>query len=235
MRSKNSILSVLLLALVAGSIISCGGNNQKGAEVTESPQAEPVEIFQNEYVKAVKVVLEPNQELASHDGEKRVIYSLSDYSLEWTENGVKEGMKSWKAGETHAHDAGVHAAKNIGNTTAEWIAFIKKDTELPDCSSYSLDNDINSVATDFAKLLLDDENFRITEVTLPIGGEIPTHSGINRLVFALSNYKILFESDKSDSGEKSFSTGDIHWHEGCMHSLKNIGDGEARFLVISFK
>jgi len=239
MKSARISLNMLFVALVLMFVISCNKNQKTETgsqdEIVETPIVDPEEIFENEYVKAVMVSLKPNEALASHDASKRVIYSLTNYTIRWEENGEDLGAKSWKEGDTHAHDASVHSATNIGSSTAEWVAFVRKDEQLPDCSPYSIDNDVNAVSPDFTKLLLDNENLRITEVSLPAEAEIPTHAGMNRLVYSLSDYEIQFESDKSGSREKAFTRGDTHWHEGCMHSVKNIGTSVARFLVISFK
>ncbi len=135
----------------------------------------------------------------------------------------------------HFHEQGIHSAKNNGSSTAKWLAFIKKDTELPDCSDNTLEKDINAAAPNFAKQLLDNERFRTTEVTIPEGGEIPTHSGINRIVYSRSDYQIMYKSDQEGSGEKQFKKGDLHWHESCRHSLENIGEKEAVFIVVAFK
>ncbi|MCB0629982.1 MAG: hypothetical protein R2824_24940 [Saprospiraceae bacterium] len=219
---------------------ACGNGSQP--ETTDQLAAEapaktvaPTEIFANNYVSVVKVSLAPGEETAVHEGNDRVIYSLGDYTIDWQEKGRDQGTKSWKKGAVHFHEAGPHSAKNNGTTQAEWLAFVRTSAELPDCSDYSLENDVNAVAADFATQLFDNEAFRLTEVVLPPGARIPMHSGINRLIYSLSDYQIQYESDKEGKGEKTFRTGDVHWHEGCEHALENIGQGEAHFLVVAYK
>ena len=229
-------LSILLLTLV---LAACGSENKKESQEAAAPGTdrivEPEVVFENQYAKVVKVSLAPGEALAPHKGEQRIIYSLSDYSIEWEEAGKDEGVKTWKKGDVHFHEASRHAAKNNGDATAEWLAFVKKDAELPECGENTLENDVNSVAPDFADQRFENDVFKITEVTLPQGENIPTHAGVNRMIYSLNDYQIMYESDKEEKTEKTFKSGDNHWHEACQHALENTGETEAKLLVVAFK
>ncbi len=238
---KIPFLAILLSTLSFVFLFACGaGNPNPSSEETASEEAslqtvDPVEIFKNEYAQVVKVTLQPGERLAAHKGENRLIYSLTDYSIDWVEKGKEEGIKSWNQGDTHAHEAGEHAAQNSGETTAEWLAFVRRNAELPECGNNTAENDVNKAAPDFATLLFENEDFRVSEVKLPPSGKIPRHSGINRVIYSLSDYTILFESNNQGTVQKSFRKGEAHWHEACLHALENIGETEARFLVVSYK
>lgn len=231
------LASSLLLLLVA----SCGEEKKKDAqeailqEEFAGKEVEPQVLMENKYAKVVKIVLAPGDFQAAHEGEDRVIYSLTDYSIGWEEKGVNLGTKSWKAGDAHFHEAGEHAANNTGTTTAEWLVFSKKSNELPECADNTLENDVSTVAPEFTMLLFENDDFRMVEVTLPKGEKIPLHAGINRIIYSLSDYQIMYESDSEGSGAKEFKKGSVHWHEACKHALTNIGDTEANFLVVSYK
>lgn len=232
-----SLFSVLaFFALVA---CGTGDGNQSSPEDEATgaavKQVEPLSVFENAYAEVVKVSLAPNEALTPHEGDVRLIYSLSDYSISWTEQGKDEGVKSWKKGEVHVHAAGEHAAVNTGSSTAEWLAFVRKTSDLPDCGENSLENDVNSVAEDVATIVFENVDFRVTEVRLPPSGKVPMHSGINRIIYALSDYQINYESDTEGAMEKAFQKGDAHWHEACMHALENTGGTEAFFLVVAYK
>ncbi len=233
-------IAITSLAMLALLCTACGNQGEKNAESTRTEastakEVVPEVVFENDYAKVVKVTLAPGEALASHQGEERVIYSLTDYSIEWEEQGKAEGVKSWNKGDIHVHEAGQHSARNNGNSTAQWLAFVKKKAELPDCSENTLENDVTTVAPDFANQGFENEAFRITEVTLPPGENIPMHSGINRVIYSLTDYRIRYESNREGKGEKSFQTGDAHWHEACKHALENTGNKEARFLVVAYK
>jgi len=228
-------LVLLILPLLIGCRTEKKADAQPVSEASGPEMVEPVSVYENDFVKVVHVVLDPGQALASHEGEERIIYSLSDYAIDWEEGGQDLGTKAWKTGEVHVHEAGQHAAENKGDSRAEWLAFVRKTSELPTCEGLSLEKDVNLVAGEAARMLYDDESFRVTEINLKTGESLPMHDGINRVIYALSDYTISYWSDETKTTEKVFKTGEAHWHEGCQHSMQNNGDTVARYLVVAFK
>lgn len=239
---EKSYLNLILLSCVFMLLLTSCGNEkieessnsnsqieQQGSDVT------PEVIFENDYSRVLKVVLSPGESQPAHDGENRVIYSLTDYSIDWKENGENIGTKTWKKGEAHYHESGKHTATNNGTTTAEWLIFAKKNTDLPECGENKIENDVSSVSAEFANVLIDNDEFKVIEVTLPVNAKIPMHSGVNRVIYSLSDYQIMYNSTKEGEIEKTFKSGDIHWHEACQHGLENLGQTEAKYLVVSYK
>jgi quercetin dioxygenase-like cupin family protein len=231
----NSVLLLLALTFLNGCRTDKKKDQQTEAETEVAPSVDPVTIFENDYVQVVSVTLDPGEELTSHEGAKRLIYSLSDYTIDWEQGGADLGNKKWKRGEVHAHGPGKHGAKNAGDSKAAWIAFVRKTSDLPDCGDLSLDKDVSSVSGDAAEILFEDADFRVTEITLKPGDSLPMHAGINRVVYALSDYEIRYWSDDSEAAEKTFTKGDAHWHEACQHALENVGETEAKFIVVAYK
>jgi quercetin dioxygenase-like cupin family protein len=231
------VLSSIFLILLS----SCGDEKKNKSQSTDSQEEQivvevtPKVLFENNYTKVSKIILAPGEFLPTHEGENRVIYSLTDYLLDWEEKGEQLGAKTWKKGDVHFHEAGTHAAKNIGKAPAEWLVFTKKTNDLPDCGENIVANDVNSVSPDFAETLFENDDFKVTQVNLPKGKSIPTHSGINRIIYSLSDYDLNYESDTENELDKQFKEGDVHWHEACQHALENDGETEANFLVVSYK
>jgi quercetin dioxygenase-like cupin family protein len=236
MKKKYLFINLFIVALVA-LLSACGSESQDGKETADKKEQKvsPINLFENNYSQVAKVTLKPGEELAEHEGEDRLIYALTDYTIDWYEQGQSLGEKSWKKGDAHVHKADKHSAKNIGSTQAEWIVFVSKTEELPDYEVKNLANDINAVAGNFAKQIFDDNQFRVSEVKLPVNEAIPSHDGINRIIYSLSDYTISYQTDNSETYEKLFKEGETHWHEAGKHALKNIGSTEAHFLVVSFK
>lgn len=237
---KNSNFYPLAIAALTLLFVACGNQNKKNTSATNDKdeifkEGEHKLIFENDYAKVAKVRLAPGESIQPHDGEQRMIYSLTDYDIDWEEQGKNLGVKTWKKGYIHFHEAGQHSAKNTGETAAEWIVFSRKIKELPDCKENTLDNNLSSVSAQFANVLFDNDAFKVTEVTLPVHEVIPMHLGINRIIYSLSDYTLKYKSDTNEEVEKQFKRADTHWHEGCKHELQNIGDTDAKFLIVSYK
>ena len=236
MKKKCLFINLFIAALVV-LLSACGSESRDGKETVDGKEKKvsPITIFENEYCQVVKVTLKPGEELDEHEGGVRLIYALTDYTIDWYEQGQSLGEKDWNKGDVHVHKTGKHSAINIGSTKAEWIVFVRKTEELPDFEVENLANDINSVAGNFAKKVYDDDQFRVTEVKLPVNEAIPAHDGINRIIYSLSNYTISYQTDNSEPYEKSFKKEEAHWHESSKHSLKNIGNADANFLIVAYK
>lgn len=233
---KNNFFSLLIAALLV-LFTACQSENQDSKEAAEGNEkdASRMTIFENDFVEVAKFTLKPGEEQDEHEGKLRLVYSLSDYTLDWYEQGESLGEKSWKQGDVHVHTPGKHKGKNTGDTQAEWLIFTYKGGELPEFDVKDLENDVNTIASNYASQIYDDEQFRVTEVKLPANESIPSHDGINRVIYSLSDYTLSYQTGDSEPLEKVFKNGEAHWHEPGKHALKNIGNTEAHYLVISFK
>lgn len=242
---KNAMLFMVYLLLIAWGCQSSGTENQQSESETDTlaqekaaelPSGLATTLLENPYVKVNKMTLPPGVEQPLHEGGPRVVYSLSDYRISWQEGEEEPVEKAWSAGDVHWHDAGTHAAKNVGQSEAGFVVAMRTDEALPPCDKEkALNNDVYKVSPDKASVLFENEHTRVTRVTLEAGAEIPEHAGANRVIYSLTDYTITYASDKEVTKEDSFQAGEAHWHEACMHSLSNTGDTTAEFLVIAFK
>lgn len=84
-------------------------------------------LFENEHAKVTKVTLEAGAEIPQHTGANRVIYALSDYSINFASDKEGTGEHSFEAGEAHWHEACTHSLSNTGKTTAEFLVIAFKN------------------------------------------------------------------------------------------------------------
>lgn len=203
-------------------------------DITEAAPGMVSVVFENDHVRATLVRLEPGDELPPHAGDARAVYSLTDYRILWTEAG-ESAERAWEEGQAHWHDALDHAVRNIGQTEAVFLVVARTGTALPEAPGLQAEHDAAAVEGGFGDLVFENDHVRITEVTLPPGASQPTHQGVNRLVYSLSDYTVRYTSDRMDTVEATFADGDAHWHEADEHSVENIGDTEARFVLFQFK
>lgn len=243
---KNVLIHFLFLSIIVAAVGCQSGPAEAGEGEEASSAAEQEDasakratpgtlLLQNDFVQVKKVVLQPGEKQDLHDGPARTIYSLTDYQIRWQENGRDEGTKTWRKGDVHWHEAGIHAAENIGNTPAEFLVVARTDTELPDCGDNTLDQDVQSVAPEKTEVLFDNAYVKVTRVDLQAGESIPRHAGINRVVLSLKDYEVAFTAEDQAEETNRFSAGDVHWHEACAHALRNVGEEDAAFVVFAVR
>ena len=94
--------------------------------------------------------------------------------------------------------------------------------------------DVVAAYPDEAQVIFENDYVRAVEFTLEPGEKLPLHKGGPRAVYALSNYQIKWDEGGLVS-EKEWQKGDIHWHDAISHAIENIGDSEAKYLVVTRK
>lgn len=228
------------VCMLAMAIASCGRQpaTQEAADEARAPiediaaaQPEDAKVaFQNDYCRVLRFDLEPNEALPPHLGRPRVVYSLTDYELDWSEGGKALGRRSWNKGDVHVHDATVHAIRNTGSTKASFLVFERLESPLP---AASMHHDSSELPTG-ARSLLSDTDFHVLQVELQPGDAQELHEGGWRAIYSLTDYTIEWRED-GDVEQKSWSAGDVHWHQPAQHAATNTGETQARWLVVGFR
>ena len=228
-----STIGISLVSLL--TILSCGQQQEKVVEdITAAYPANATIKFDNEYVKVVHFILKPGAQLPLHKGGPRVIYSLSDYKIKWTEGGqVTE--KEWTKGQAHWHDAIAHAAENIGDTDASYLVVTRKEMGLPETGDMDIAQDASQQDAEHASIIFENEHVRLIDVNIASGESQPMHHGINRLIYSLNDYQIKYTSDKLGTKESKMTAGDVHWHTADKHAVENVGESAAHYLIFEFK
>ncbi len=235
--------AVVIVGLVL--LVGCGGG------AYESPPAETVQdtpvadiaaaapehvsvALENEWVRALRFSLEPGAQLPRHHGGDRVVYSLSDYTIEWAEGDEAPTEKAWTAGQAHWHAGGAHAVRNTGSSVAEFLVVERRGAELPAEAQGAGDFQEAPPSPEYGRTVLENDAVRVAELTLPPGESTGRHGGGYRVIFALSDYTVRWTEGDADPVEVSWSEGEAHSHESGDHEVENIGESPARFLVVTF-
>jgi predicted component of type VI protein secretion system len=100
---KHSNFNLLVLMALTLLFVACGNQSKKNTSATTnkveiSKEGEHKTIFENEYAKVIEVSLAPGESIQPHSGEERVIYSLTNYAIDWEEQGENLGIKSMEKG-----------------------------------------------------------------------------------------------------------------------------------------
>ncbi|MEC9373019.1 MAG: hypothetical protein VYC34_04210 [Planctomycetota bacterium] len=232
--------TVAILALITTAACS---NNNHGAYI-DIP-AQPVDrleltapastdkIFQNSKISVIEVRLDPGQRLPAHTANERIIYALTDGEILFT-----EGRNAWEeifaAGEAHYHGRGIHAVQNITDTPIQFLIFERRRSsasapDQPDLAHADFDDENNRITHLFAN-----SQARVSRVELPAGEELKQRDALDRAVYALSGYRVRYENESGISDVRRHEAGSIHWHDADRHTLVNVGDSTARFVVIEW-
>jgi quercetin dioxygenase-like cupin family protein len=79
--------------------------------------------FENDHVRVIEVELGPGESQPLHHGVNRLVYSLSDYRIEYTSDQMDTKEMTMAKGEAHWHGADEHAVENVGETPAHYVIF----------------------------------------------------------------------------------------------------------------
>ena len=210
------------------------GADQKSVE-NEKPLPNSKVLLNNEYVKVTEITLSPFEELPKHRGQDRAIFSLSDYEVEYTENG-KTVTKEWKHGDVHWHKAGDHALKILGEMQARFLVVARNKQQSLKTDPPKNVPELTKVAPESAKILLDNPQVQIVRVKLKAGQQIPTHRGWNRVVYPLTSYQARMTVEgKQEPIEKQLKEGDARWYPADSHSIMVTSKKDADTVIFAFK
>jgi hypothetical protein len=229
------VISLLPILYLTG----CGQQQQKPIEniVAAYPDNAKV-VFENDYVQAVEFKLTPGDKLPLHKGAPRAVYAISDYRIKWIE-GNETTEKEWHKGDIHWHDGIEHAVENMGATDAQYLVVNRTVMPLPETADSDLLHDASQIDSGHSQIVLENEHLRVIEVKLPPGESQPMHDGLNRLIYSLTDYNIEYSYYKVNETvnkiERKMEEGFVHWHTPDRHSVKNIGNTLADYLVFAFK
>lgn len=190
-------------------------------------------LFENDWVRVVRFTLDTGESLPVHEGHDRVIFSETAAHIQWTEGDASPREVHWQAGDVHTHGAEAHSVANVGEASISWVVFARKEMAL--LSPSDALEDAAETDEHLAKVVFDDDLARVLWVSLKPGEETHLHEGGDRIIYALSDYEIRFSTGTESPVERSWESGDVHWHRADQHQIKNIGTTQAEYLVVQFR
>jgi hypothetical protein len=241
---------IILIPFTVLFLFSCGGEKkEKVSEVEtldevvkdkdlvrqETKQVEEV-LIENDYIKAIKVDLEPSEELPWHKGKERVLYPLNDFEVEIKNLADDEPVeKLFQKDVPNWYQEQIHSVKNIGNTNAKYLIVMRKPKSFPEGKMYGK-SELKKAENLNQVVLFDNPSIRVSRVKLESGDKVSTHKGIYRLVYALSDYSVSYDKKNQDDEIRNIYKGNAHWHLPSEHSIENVSNqGMADFIVFEFK
>jgi len=192
-------------------------------------------LFENEFVTAVEFDLKPGNVVPSHQTGNRVVYSLTDNTVQIIE-GARRMVNEWEHGDVHWHEAGPHPElKNVGTTDARFIVVSRSTIDLPAVPLPGHVEELSSVIPERSSTIVDNDYVRLIEVGIKPHDTVPPHYEGLRIIYALNDYTVKV-TDRGKESVNTWKAGDIHWHEAGPHpALENVSGVTARYLVFVFK
>lgn len=220
----------LMLFLFAG----CASNQTAKDSVPDGAlAAAPAKarlVMENEYLRAVEVTLAPGQTLARHRCDAHLAYAIQPCKLVWTVEGRDE-THEWAIGEMTWQPTAVRGAKNIGENEARFLVVTRKAAALPHTEHQDAAH-VEEADPQHVEPIWSNDHMEVIEIALPPRGMLPTHQGEPRLIYSLNDYRLKHASGDTGVTIETWVAGEAHWHGPSAHSVENIGDTEARYLVV---
>jgi quercetin dioxygenase-like cupin family protein len=225
-----SFAKALLIALVILAV-ACGPG-ERPAEVTvqedivkTAPDRAKL-LLENDQIAATLFTLPAQAELPMHKGGDRVVYSLSDYKLQFRTPDAEPALRDYRKGEAHWHRAGEHAVRNVGASKAEFLVVARKGAN----PTPGVTSNLAELKPEQARVVFENEDCKVIDITLKPGETQPMHKGAGRLVYSLTPMKVKLDTG-GESSEHAYSAGEVHYHQGGDHRVTNLSKEPARYLI----
>ena len=92
--------------------------------------------------------------------------------------------------------------------------------------------DPTTASPDNYKLLLENEQVRVMEMTLPAGTSDTQHSHNDETVYFLSGGKLKIHLPDGQAVEAELPDGHVMWHEAWTHTVENVGNTDVRAIIV---
>jgi hypothetical protein len=192
-------------------------------------------VLSESWVQVDKIELPVGGMLPTHKGLDRIAISLSDYNIELEEVGGAKNTKSWKRGEVHWHGSKEHSVKNVGSTPARFLVIAKLRSDSILGKPIQEHKHIAGGDDNLPKVVFDNDFAVVSEVVLQPGQKQSPHQSDRRVVVALSDYEIVYNSETVKDRKVAVKSESVHTHEADRHFVSNVGKTAAHFLVVVLK
>ncbi len=87
---------------------------------------------------------------------------------------------------------------------------------------------------DVEDVLIENEYIKAIKVDLKSGEELPWHKGKERVLYPLNDFQVEFKNLPEDEEgiEKIFQKDVPNWYQEQIHSVKNTGNTNAKYLIV---
>jgi quercetin dioxygenase-like cupin family protein len=103
------------------------------------------------------------------------------------------------------------------------------------CAGAVSAQDMTKVAPKNTRVLLDNDQVRVIEVSLKPGDKLPMHSHPANVVYFVTGGKTKTTTVDGKTTETEHKAGEALWSEAITHSNENIGSAPTKAVVVELK
>tara|TARA_Y100000590_G_scaffold439052_1_gene562578 strand:- start:145 stop:852 length:708 start_codon:yes stop_codon:yes gene_type:complete len=224
------IISTTLLFFIA-----CSSKNIVLLPEKVSPDVYKV-LLENEDIKILEVTFKPGQSDNMHEHYPATIYIVEGGKVQVTlPNGSVNEIKSSTGFIGHNPNKARHQVKNIGDNTMKIILFERKNTRTLTQTKQELIFP-EKVSPDVYKVLLENEEVKVTEVTFEPGQGDEMHQHGVMSIYGITGGKLQSTSSDGMVDEIEIPDGFVgHRNTITTHQMKNIGYTTIKIILVEHK
>jgi quercetin dioxygenase-like cupin family protein len=181
-------------------------------------------------IRVLNVLYKPGDSSAMHSHPDNVLYVIEGGKTEFTGKDGSKQVLDFKSGFSAIGGAETHSVKNVGNTTVKAILVEVNRPNKPGTQDATLD--ATKVASKYYKPVQDSLNLRTVMVNYKPGDVSAMHSHPDLVMYVLSPAKAEFTGKDGAKRVMTLEKGMIAVVPADTHSVKNIGNTNARVLLV---
>jgi hypothetical protein len=192
-------------------------------------------VFENGHVLAVRVRLEPGERIPGHLADFRVVYAMSDFSLEvsTTEETIQ---RRFSPGEVSAWEPGRYSFENVDDAVADYFVVSRKGSAASkDHSNLQAHAEAPTPPESAGALLFSNNELDVLKVDLEPGEEHQLSLGYPSLVYGATPAAVDFRSVTGAESRVGLNKGRVVWLDPEVVIAENSGNRTARLVVFSLK
>ena len=227
---KKLFISTVLLFFIA-----CSSSDISLLPEKVSPDVYNV-LLENDDIKILEVTFAPGQSDNMHEHYPATVYIVEGGKAQVTlPDGTVNEINPPSDFILHNPDKAKHQVKNIGDNTMKIILFERKNTRAVTDTKEELILP-EEVSPDVYKVLLENDEVKVTEVTFKPGQGDEMHQHGVMSIYGITGGKLQNTSPDGTVREMEVADGFVgHRNTVTTHQMKNIGDTTVKVILVEHK
>ena len=225
----------LFISTVLIFFIACSSSDISLLPEKVSPDVYKV-LLENDDIKILEVTFAPGQSDNMHEHYPATVYIVEGGKAQVTlPDGTVNEINPPSDFILHNPEKAKHQVKNIGDNTMKIILFERKNTRAVTDTKEELILP-EEVSPDVYKVLLDNDEVKVTEVTFKPGQGDEMHQHGVMSIYGITGGKLQNTSPDGTVREMEVADGFVgHRNTVTTHQMKNIGDTTVKVILVEHK